>query len=110
MMGGLCCLVIDRVSGVRRPRRGLERSSIAAEDRPKRRVPYHLIGHLVASAYIIAMLELIIKRNNLGPGAGLWTFGQVLAMMMLIGPLIDLLSLIFGNVDGESEAEEASEP
>jgi len=55
------------------------------------------------------MLELMIKRNNLGPGAGLWTFGQVLAMVLLIGPLIELLALLLGKVDRGSDAQRAIE-
>lgn len=61
--------------------------------------PYYLIGHLFVSSYLIAMLELMIKRNNIGPGLGSWTFGQVLAMALLLGPLIELVSLLLGVVD-----------
>ncbi|KAI9743097.1 MAG: hypothetical protein M1818_003392 [Claussenomyces sp. TS43310] len=53
---------------------------------------YRVIGAIVGRSYIIAMLELIINRNNLGPGNTTWGFGQLLAMMMLLGPLIQLLS------------------
>ncbi|KAL4860772.1 hypothetical protein BDV12DRAFT_204700 [Aspergillus spectabilis] len=63
-----------------------------------------LLGHLGARVYIVVMLELIIKRNELLPGITEWTFGQVLAISMLIGPVIELLSLILGmgkpNADG----------
>lgn len=61
--------------------------------------PWPLVGRLGASAYIIAMLELIIKRNQPRPQETLWTFGQVLAMMMLLGPLIECLSLVLGKMD-----------
>ncbi|KAI9367876.1 hypothetical protein BJX61DRAFT_547070 [Aspergillus egyptiacus] len=52
------------------------------------------IGHLVACIYLIVMLELILTRNRLRPGLQRWQFGQVLAMMMLIGPLMEVLSLV----------------
>jgi len=68
-----------------------------SEDRPQKGFPYHLIGRLGGSAYIIAMLELIIKRNSVSPQERVWTFGQVLAVVMLVGPLIEILSLILGR-------------
>jgi hypothetical protein len=51
------------------------------------------------------MLEIIIRRNHAETDGSSWSFGQILAMMMLIGPLIDLISsftsskLDIGNVD-----------
>jgi len=77
------------------------------EGRDGRRSPkdsmLRLVGRLGGCSYIIAMLELIIKRNasRVTPEPELWTFGQVMAMMMLVGPLIDLLSFVLGNVDGD---------
>lgn len=53
---------------------------------------YRIIGDLAGRSYIIAMLELIIRHNTLGPGLGEWTFGQLLAMMMLVGPIVELAS------------------
>jgi hypothetical protein len=45
-----------------------------------------LLGHLGARVYIVVMLELIIKRNELLPGIPEWTFGQGLAISILLGP------------------------
>jgi hypothetical protein len=104
MMGAVCSLALGCTSCCGITQQDSELPSDEAADGPKRRIPYHLIGHVVACAYIIAMLELIIARNNLGPGARLWTFGQVLAMMMLIGPIIELLSLLLGSLDQGPEA------
>lgn len=66
--------------------------------------PFHLLGHWAGSAYIVAMLELIIKRNRLQPGIGEWTFGQLLAMVMLVGPVIELIAWILGKVDKNGDA------
>ncbi|OQE32839.1 hypothetical protein PENFLA_c001G05571 [Penicillium flavigenum] len=57
-----------------------------------------MLGQLGASIYMMVMLELIIQRNELLPNIADWTFGQVLAMMMLIGPLIESVSLLLGKV------------
>ena len=37
--------------------------------------------------YIIVMIELLLKRNSIGPGEAEWSFGQILPMMTLVGPL-----------------------
>lgn len=69
------------------------------------RFPFHLIGHLFASSYFVAMLELMINRNTLGPGKNDWGFGQLLAVALLIGPLTEICSLLIGLV-GKDEVYE----
>ncbi|KAH6627167.1 hypothetical protein B0J18DRAFT_426659 [Chaetomium sp. MPI-SDFR-AT-0129] len=66
----------------------------------KRPAVYQLVCYLAGTIYLAVMLELIIRRNPLGPGLDQWTFGQVLATTMLIGPFIELASLLLGKVDG----------
>ena len=63
-----------------------------------------LLGHLGVKVYMIVMLELIIKRKELLPGMSEWTFGQVLAMMMLTGPVTELLSLILGMCESNANS------
>jgi hypothetical protein len=54
-------------------------------------------------AYIIAMTELMIQRNTIGESKSNWGFGQVLAMVMLIGPCVDLVSHYMGDkIDNSS--------
>ncbi|KAF4119831.1 hypothetical protein GMORB2_3519 [Geosmithia morbida] len=67
------------------------------------RFPFFLVGHVFASSYFIAMLELMIDRNTLGPGKDDWGFGQLLAVALLIGPLTEILSLLIGTVGGKEE-------
>ncbi|KAK4203935.1 hypothetical protein QBC40DRAFT_273628 [Triangularia verruculosa] len=66
----------------------------------KRQPPYQLLSYLAGTIYLAVMLELMIQRNALAPGLEEWSFGQVLAMTMLIGPLIELASLVLGRIDG----------
>ncbi|KXX80195.1 hypothetical protein MMYC01_204225 [Madurella mycetomatis] len=70
------------------------------QKKERKQAPYELIGRLAGTIYLAVMLELMMKRNALAPGADLWGFGQVLAMTMLVGPLIELASLMLGKVDG----------
>ncbi|CRG85088.1 hypothetical protein PISL3812_02224 [Talaromyces islandicus] len=56
-----------------------------------------MLGQLGASIYMMVTLELIIRRNKLLSNIADWKFGQVLAMMMLIGPLIEAVSLLLGK-------------
>jgi hypothetical protein len=55
---------------------------------------FYLVGHLAGSSYIIAMIELMIKRNRVDRTEDAWSFGQVLAMVMLVGPLIELVAFL----------------
>ena len=59
----------------------------------------YVIGHLAGSAYIIGMIEIMIKRNKVDHNEFTWTFGQLLAMLMLIGPLIELVSLFLEKIE-----------
>lgn len=61
-----------------------------------------MLGQLGACIYMIATLELIIKRNDLLSVLGEWNFGQLLAMMMLLGPLIELMALVLGRCKTET--------
>jgi hypothetical protein len=116
-MGMACCLALDCAccfgGSCRTTRPAEEEVAVDWDDDDeglrKRGFPYHLIGHLFASSYIIAMLELMIRRNNLGPGTGLWTFGQVLAMVLLLGPLIELGALLIGKMEAGGDAQRAIE-
>jgi hypothetical protein len=84
------------------PRRSSNRSERpSTRSRKKRKSFIYIIGHEIGCIYAIVMLELIIRRNALGPGLNDWTFGQVLAMMMLLGPLIELGSSMLGEKENE---------
>ena len=67
--------------------------------------PFKVFGNMLGRIYVITMLEAVLRRNDLGPGMGAWTFGQVLAMMMLIGPLVEVISALRKKVDGGDEDE-----
>ena len=71
----------------------------SVDDEDPLRSFFGLMGSIFGSSYFIVMLELTIKRNNLGPGSGTWTFGQVLAMSLLLGPIVELGSLLLGKGD-----------
>jgi hypothetical protein len=93
---GLCSMIC----GCFRGENGGLGSVQSSNDHPRRRKPFWtVVGHTLGSVYVIVMLELIIRRNQLGPGINEWTFGQVLAMMMLVGPLIELTSSMLGEKD-----------
>ena len=38
--------------------------------------------------------EQTIRRNRVGPGEGQWTFGQTLALLVVVFPIMDLLRQI----------------
>ncbi|KAF2474947.1 uncharacterized protein BDR25DRAFT_215217 [Lindgomyces ingoldianus] len=64
-----------------------------------------VMSDVAGRCYLIAMLELMIKRNNTTSDGSDWSFGQILAMMMLLGPLIEFVSAFFkdGNQDDDGK-------
>ncbi|KAG8828183.1 hypothetical protein FRC17_007592 [Serendipita sp. 399] len=68
------------------------------------------LGDLAGRSYIIAMLELIIRRNDVVADQSNWSFGQILAMMMLIGPIIELTSLFTSRNSDAGGQIRLSEP
>lgn len=95
------CTSIDAML---RGTRTLMRQNSNQPEKQGRNIPI-AIGYLAGTAYLVAMVELMIKRNNLESGAQFWTFGQVLAMAMLIGPLIELVSMLLGKLDDGDSPE-----
>lgn len=99
------CVAVDALCG--RELHGLSggggRDAELPGNSPPRPPPYWLASYLAGTVYLAVMLELTIRRNALAPGLDEWTFGQVMAMVMLIGPLIELASLLLGKVDGGQE-------
>lgn len=74
-----------------------------------KRMPYWLIGHFGGCIYIICMRGLMLKKNNLSGSEPEWPFGQMLAMLMLTRPLIELLPLIL-SVNDDSRRVAISGP
>ena len=52
------------------------------------------LGRLFGSGYCLAVLEVTIRRHRLEPGNSLWTFGQMIAMVTLVGPAIEFIAII----------------
>jgi len=58
--------------------------------------------------YAIVSLEETISRNHLDPAERDWTFGQLLAIFVLLGVMNELLNLVLASVDRKKE-EDGSE-
>ncbi|KAG8827891.1 hypothetical protein FRC17_007694 [Serendipita sp. 399] len=81
------------------------------EDADSTKVNYlAFLGDIAGRSYIIAMLELIIRRNDVVADQSNWSFGQILAMMMLIGPIIELTSLFTSRNSDAGGQIRLSEP
>ncbi|RMJ22647.1 hypothetical protein PHISP_06478 [Aspergillus sp. HF37] len=104
---GFCRLLLQR-----RPPRDDASSDFIDEPGPSvswaDQIPYWLISHTGGCIYIICMLELMFQRNNLSRTESEWSFGQTLAMLMLTGPLIELLSLVLSVIDKRSGRDESA--
>jgi hypothetical protein len=95
LAGGLCCMACGADSecplsvDLEQASMGSDNSSVLNNNTLL--LP---IGRLGACIYMIVMLERTIQRNRLSVGISEWKFGQILAMMMLLGPAIESVSLL----------------
>lgn len=53
-----------------------------------------LVAHFLGVAYQIAMIELMIHRNPTEQEDSIWGFGQVMALCLLIGPVLELMAFL----------------
>ncbi|KFY47860.1 hypothetical protein V496_10407 [Pseudogymnoascus sp. VKM F-4515 (FW-2607)] len=64
--------------------------------------PIHLAGNTAFSIYTIISLEQTISRNNLSSDERKWTFGQAIALFLLLGPVIEIVNLVISSIDRDS--------
>ncbi|KAK1599102.1 uncharacterized protein LY79DRAFT_536967 [Colletotrichum navitas] len=55
------------------------------------------------NVYMIVTLEQIVKRNNLSEEEKEWTFGQVLAIFVLLGVVVEVINILLPKLDGDLE-------
>jgi hypothetical protein len=84
--------------------------------RPER-ITRHVLAILANMAfciYAIVSLEQTISRNNLSPDERQWTFGQIVALFLLLGVGNEMLNILLAHWDDRkaesSEREEANSP
>lgn len=97
------CIAVDAMFGRKVPHDVFGAQDVNLGNNKSKPPLYQLISYLAGTIYLIVMLELTIQRNALAPGLEEWSFGQILAMTMLIGPLIELASLLLGKIDGVND-------
>ena len=51
---------------------------------------------------MVVTLEQTISRNNLSPEERAWTFGQVLAIAMLLGVVVEVINILLPKLVGEA--------
>ncbi|KAI0287344.1 hypothetical protein BC826DRAFT_1108519 [Russula brevipes] len=70
-----------------------EQESPPANRRTMRR---YVSFSFVSAVYGVATLELIVRRNrpNIQPGEGVWGFGQIIALILILGSVIDVAVIL----------------
>ncbi|KAF2129913.1 hypothetical protein P153DRAFT_251926, partial [Dothidotthia symphoricarpi CBS 119687] len=67
----------------------------------------HQLGVMVLwimiNVYGVMMLELTIVRNELGADERWWTFGQILAIFLLLGVVAEICNVLLASVDARLE-------
>ena len=73
-----------------------------------------IIVRSIVNAYGVVMLELTVSRNDIGPDERKWTFGQILALFLLLGVVAEVANIILARLDSKSHqprrSDEASHP
>ena len=68
------------------------RPSIPFRDRVER-----MIKFVIPQTFTISWAEIMIKRNHVGQGEYVWTFGQTLALVLLLGPALAIISYLLSR-------------
>ncbi|GKT53818.1 hypothetical protein ColTof4_05980 [Colletotrichum tofieldiae] len=55
------------------------------------------------NVYMIVTLEQIVKRNHLSEEEKEWTFGQVLAIFVLLGVVVEVINILLPKLDRDVE-------
>jgi hypothetical protein len=58
------------------------------------------------NVYAIVTLEQTIQRNDIGPEEREWSFGQVLAIFMLVGVAVEVLSIFLAKMDAREKQKD----
>ncbi|KAF8319740.1 hypothetical protein DL93DRAFT_2053375 [Clavulina sp. PMI_390] len=56
-----------------------------------------VIWRVLFAIYGTVMLELTVRRNDVGPGEGAWGFGQIVAVIIAVGGLNEVLQFFLGE-------------
>ncbi|KAK1749335.1 hypothetical protein QBC47DRAFT_418992 [Echria macrotheca] len=71
----------------------------------KRTTLYHQVVavsiHTGINVYMIVTLEQIVRRNHLSEEESEWTFGQLLALFMLLGVVVEVVNILLPKLDPE---------
>jgi hypothetical protein len=68
-----------------------------------------LAGYTAFSTYAIASLEQTISRNHVSTEERGWTFGQVIAIFLLLGTANEMLNAIISSRDSSGDHERGSD-
>lgn len=78
---------------------------------PSQRDVGYMFARTLINIYMILMLELTISRNDLGEDEKRWTFGQIIAIFLLLGVAAEVCNIILAQIDSklDKKAEQALE-
>lgn len=65
-----------------------------------------LIARLMFVTYGTVMLELTVKRNNIAPGENVWSFGQIVAVVIAVGGINEVVHFFLGKEWRHETAED----
>lgn len=66
----------------------------------------NIIARLLFVTYGTVMLELTIKRNNVAPGENVWSFGQIVAVVIAVGGINEVVHFFLGKEWKHETAED----
>lgn len=57
----------------------------------------------------VVTLEQMVHVNNLSPEEKDWTFGQILALFVLLGVVVEVINILLNKLDGPSHTNRDSD-
>jgi hypothetical protein len=66
----------------------------------------NIIARLLFVTYGTVMLELTIKRNDVAPGENVWSFGQIVAVVIAVGGINEVVHFFLGKEWRHETAED----
>jgi uncharacterized membrane protein len=64
-----------------------------------------MLVHTGVNVYMIVTLEQIVRVNKLSAEEGDWTFGQILAIFVLLGVVVEVVNILLGKLDRAADTD-----
>ena len=80
---------------------------VRSGDKVLKRQTYNPIIAVIAVTFGVINLELTLRRNNLAPGENVWSFGQIMSLVIAAGGINEVVHFLVDEGWKQKTAEDA---